>query len=170
MLASAGACRGDPDRWMASAARIRSGVLRRCSPGTGLQLHDRGGGPDAALSQAVLLGLLAPDDPCARATLRSIAARLVRACGVDRYKGQPDGLDTPCAPFVFPAFWLATAEEMCGLDGAQRFTAAVSAAGPLGLFGEVVDPTTCSPLGNYPQVQSHASFVLAATGSATRPC
>jgi GH15 family glucan-1,4-alpha-glucosidase len=169
MLASAGACRGDPERWTAIAARIRSDVLKRCSPAMGLQLHDRGGGPDAALSQAVLLGLLAPDDPCARATLNSITARLVRGCGVDRYEGQPDGLNAPCAPFVFPAFWLAAAEEMCGLDGTQRFTAAVSAAGPLGLFGEVVDPATCRPLGNYPQVQSHASFVLAAFGGADAP-
>jgi alpha,alpha-trehalase len=164
MLASAGVCVGDSDRWYATAARIRSEVLKRCSAPSGLQLHDRGGGPDAALSQAVLLGLPTRDDPCAQATLHAIATRLGRGCGVDRYEGQPDGLDAPCAPFVFPAFWLAAAEEMSGLDGVQRFTGAVSCAGPLGLFGEVVDPDTCSPLGNYPQVQSHASFVLAATG------
>jgi GH15 family glucan-1,4-alpha-glucosidase len=167
LLASAGVCRGDPEGWIATAAQVRSVVLKRCSAATGLELHDRGGGPDAALSQAVLLGLLAPADPCARATLHSIATRLVRGCGVDRYEGQPDGLDAPCAPFVFPAFWLSAAEEVCGLGGAERFAAAVSAAGSLGLFGEVVDPGTCAPLGNYPQVQSHASFVLAATGWAS---
>jgi GH15 family glucan-1,4-alpha-glucosidase len=165
MLASAGACSGDPAPWTAAAARIRAGVLARCRT-TGLQLHERGGGPDAALSQAVLLGFLAPDDRCARATLAAIETTLVRGAGVDRYKGQPDGLAAPSAPFVFPAFWLAAAQELSGLDGAPRFAAAASAAGPLALFGEVVDPGTGAPLGNYPQVQSHAAFVLAAAGPA----
>ena len=39
--------------------------------------------------------------------------------------------------------------------------AALATRGPLGLFGEVADPVDHSPLGNYPQVQSHAAFVLA---------
>jgi len=42
------------------------------------------------------------------------------------------------------------------------------ACGSLGLFGEVADPGDLSPLGNYPQVQSHAACVVTLTGSLTR--
>lgn len=162
-LAASGVTGGDPAAWEAAASELRTRVLERCVDPTGaLTLHDEGGGPDAALAQAVLQGLLGPDDPRAHATVRSIQA-LARGAGVDRFSGQPDGLGD-CFPFVFPAFWLATAEERCGLDGGARFAAAAAAAGPLGLFGEVVDPATGAPLGNYPQVQSHAALVLAAAG------
>ncbi|HEY6380109.1 MAG TPA: glycoside hydrolase family 15 protein, partial [Candidatus Dormibacteraeota bacterium] len=120
-LTAAGVCAGAAAAWATAAARIRARLLAQCAGGQGLQLLDRGGGPDAALSQAVLLGLFDPGDPCARATVGAIATTLGRSAGTDRYQGRPDGNDAPCAPFVFPAFWLAAAEEMCGLDGVPRF-------------------------------------------------
>ena len=58
---------------------------------------------------------------------------------------------------------MAEALQRCGRDGSPQFAAAASARGELGLFGEVADPTDHTPLGNYPQVQSHAAFILAAT-------
>ncbi|MGA8635175.1 MAG: hypothetical protein WB805_10000, partial [Candidatus Dormiibacterota bacterium] len=51
--------------------------------------------------------------------------------------------------------------EATGRDGSPWLAAALATRGPLGLFGEVADPVEHSPLGNYPQVQSHAAFVLA---------
>ena len=50
---------------------------------------------------------------------------------------------------------------MRGRDGSRWLQAALATRGPLGLFGEVADPSDHSPLGNYPQVQSHAALVLA---------
>jgi GH15 family glucan-1,4-alpha-glucosidase len=62
---------------------------------------------------------------------------------------------------VFPTFWLAGALTASGRDGSRYLEAALATRGALGLFGEVADPVDHTPLGNYPQVQSHATFVLA---------
>lgn len=64
---------------------------------------------------------------------------------------------------MFPTFWLAAALAATGRDGSAWLSAAIATRGPLGLFGEVTDPPDHTPLGNYPQVQSHAAFVLAVT-------
>jgi GH15 family glucan-1,4-alpha-glucosidase len=88
---------------------------------------------------------------------------------LDRYLGQQDEIADPCAPFVFPTFWVASALEACGRDGSRHFSAACCTRGELDLFGEVADPRDHGPLGNYPQVQSHAAFVLAATEPVSEP-
>jgi len=80
---------------------------------------------------------------------------------IDRHEAQADTLADPCAPFVFPTFWLAGALAATGRDGSPWLEAALGTRGRLGLFGEVADPDDHTPLGNYPQVQSHAAFVLA---------
>jgi GH15 family glucan-1,4-alpha-glucosidase len=103
------------------------------------------------------------------ATLELIVARLDRGGLIDRYEGQPDTLDDPCAPFVFPTFWLSAAMRSRGSDGSRWFEAALAARGPLGLFGEVADPRDRTPLGNYPQVQSHAAFAMAVMADRERP-
>jgi len=65
---------------------------------------------------------------------------------------------------VFPTFWLSAALTALERDGSAWLDAALGTRGPLGLFGEVADPLDHTPLGNYPQVQSHAAFALAITG------
>lgn len=160
-LADAGLLAGDTATWRQGAAAIRRAVL----PGDGaLQLTDRGGGPDAALSQALLVGMLEARHPRALATLDSIITGLLRNGLVERHDPREDSSSDPCGPFLFPTFWLAEAMRGAGLGGEQVFAAAASARGSTDLFGEVADPADRSPLGNYPQVQSHAGFVLAATG------
>ena len=126
-----------------------------------LELRLDGWGADAALAQAALLGGL--DVVAARIgpTLDLIVKRLDRGGLIDRHESKADTLADPCAPFVFPTFWLAGALAATGRDGSQWLAAALATRGPLGLFGEVADPVDHSPLGNYPQVQSHAAFVLA---------
>jgi GH15 family glucan-1,4-alpha-glucosidase len=57
---------------------------------------------------------------------------------------------------------MATAQALSQRDADVYLSAALASRGPLGLWGEVALPSDRSPLGNYPQVQSHASFVLAA--------
>ena len=109
------------------------------------------------------MGFLAPDDPRLLATLDGITAVLDRGGLVERHLPTEDRSDDPCGPFVFASFWVAQALERCGRDGSATFAAAAAARGALDLFGEVANPVDGSPLGNYPQVQSHASFVLAAT-------
>ena len=149
---------GDAESWRKVAAAAATELGGGDRP---LELRLDGGGADAALAQVALLGGL--DNLAGRvdATLDLIVSRLVRGGLVDRYEGQPDTLVDPCAPFVFPTFWLAGALAAVGRDGSRWLDAALATRGPFGLFGEVADPGDHSPLGNYPQVQSHAAFVLA---------
>ena len=157
-LAASGRIRRCTD-WRSAAADIRRDVL--ASGPRALRLHLEGGGADAALSTAVDTGFLDPHTSLATATLDLIASELADNGVLQRYRGSEDLLEDPCAPFVFPTFWLASAETLAGRDGAHWLRGAAATAGPLGLFGEVRDPETGGPLGNYPQVQSHAALVMA---------
>lgn len=161
-LAGRGLAAGDEPAWRAAATRVRAATLP--SGGGALQLHTPGGGADAALTQAVQNGFLDAAGPEAVATLDLIATELDDAGLLQRYQGSRDLLADPCAPFVFPTFWMATAEAAAGRDGSRWLRAAVAAASPLGLFGEVRDPESGGPLGNFPQVQSHAALVGAVAG------
>ncbi len=149
---------GDAAVWRGTAAAIARDIGTTGGP---LELRLDGWGADAALAQAALLGGL--DFAAARIgpTLDLIVARLDRGGLIDRHESQADALADPCAPFVFPTFWLAGALAATGRDGSPWLAAALATRGPLGLFGEVADPVERSALGNYPQVQSHAAFVLA---------
>ncbi len=165
-LAERGVVAGNAASWRDAADAIRQAVLRG---GGALTLTDTGGGPDAALAQAAIVGFLGADDPRMGATLDSITGVLDRGGLVDRHVPAEDASDDPCGPFLFATFWVAQALERCGRDGSAHFAAAAAARGALDLFGEVADPRDRSPLGNYPQVQSHAAFVLAATREAPPP-
>jgi GH15 family glucan-1,4-alpha-glucosidase len=158
-LAERGVVHGTVARWRRTAEAIRASVL---NVDGALTLHDTGGGPDAALAQAILFGVLEAGDPRRYATIETIVARLDRGGLIDRHLAGEDSLDDPCAPFLFPTFWVAEALQLCGRDGSRYFAAAAASRGPLDLFGEVADPTHHTPLGNYPQVQSHAAFIIAA--------
>jgi alpha,alpha-trehalase len=159
-LAESGAVAGDDDGWRAAAAGIEGTLRADAGP---LQLRLDGGGADSAVAQLALLAGLEPLRSRVGATLDLIVQRLDRDGLIDRHEAQADTLDEPCAPFVFPTFSLAAAFAAAGRDGSRWLDAALRTRGPLGLFGEVADPTTHTPLGNYPQVQSHASFALAVT-------
>lgn len=160
-LARRGMINGEGERWVRAAEAIRAATVPVES--TALQLHDGGGGADAALSAAVIDGFLRPDDSRAAATLDLVTSRLVRSDLVDRYEGSQDELADPCAPFVFPTFWLAGAQRALGRDASHALRAATGTCGVFRLYGEVADPVTLAPLGNYPQVQSHAACVLGIT-------
>ena len=145
--------------WQTAAEAIRAEVL--ASRRGALQLHLDGGGADAALSVAIETGFVDLEDPIAVATLDLIIAELADGNALQRYRGTQDLLEDPCAPFIFPTFWLASAETRAGRDGSRWLVGGVATASSLGLFGEVRDPDTGGPFGNYPQVQSHAALVNA---------
>jgi GH15 family glucan-1,4-alpha-glucosidase len=157
-LADQGLFPGDAASWRRAAAAIAADIGATAGA---LEIHIDGGGADAALAQAALLGGLDFVAERIDPTLDLIAARLDRGGLIDRHEAEADTLADPCAPFVFPTFWLAGAFRVRGRDGSRWLQAALATRGPLGLFGEVADPSDHSPLGNYPQVQSHAALVLA---------
>ena len=165
-LARRGAVAGDADAWERTAERIRASVLvdererpRRYLP---FDLADGGYGEDAALAVAPLVGFLGPKDPVAIGTLQAIVGRLGVSGLVERHSSVLDGsIPPPCAPFIFATLWLAAALERCGRSGRRYARAALNERGFGGLLGEVALPKN-GPMGNYPQVQSHASVILTA--------
>src|SRR6202030_1262300 len=122
---------GDAEPWRKTAATISAELG---SSTAALQLRLDGGGADAALAQAALLGGLDAVRAHVSATLDCIIERLDRGGLVDRYEGQPDTLGDACAPFVFPTFWLSAALTAAGRDGSPWLDAALGTRGPLGLF------------------------------------
>ena len=149
---------GDAEQWRRAAAAATDAIG---PSGGAMEIHLDGGGADAALSQAALLTGMERFKERIDPTLDLIVERLARGGLIDRHESQADTLADPCAPFVFPTFWLAGALAATGRDGSAWLEGALATRGPLDLFGEVADPRDGSPLGNYPQVQSHATFVLA---------
>jgi GH15 family glucan-1,4-alpha-glucosidase len=156
-LAESGRVAGDAASWRALASHIRT---LTCT-GAALDLYGTDSGADAALSAAVTNGFLDPRGDIAAATLDLVAHDLEDGGLVHRYRGARDEISDPCAPFVFPTFWLAWAEAAAGRDEVPWLAAAVATGSPLGLYGEVRDPDGGGPFGNFPQVQSHAALVQA---------
>jgi GH15 family glucan-1,4-alpha-glucosidase len=159
-LARRGTVGGDAERWEGVAARIRSAVLDRLPSAAPLPLHP-GGGLDGALGLVPLVGFLPASDRRTTATLDALSRNLGASGLVERHSPIDDGIDDPCAPFVFATLWLGAALGQGGGDGLRHVAAALAEHGVGGLLGEVALPGR-GPLGNYPQVQSHASLILAA--------
>ena len=108
---------GDADVWRRTAAAIAGDIGMTGGP---LEIRLDGGGADAALAQAALLG-----------GLDFVAARIGPHPRPDRRTARPwrshrspreprrTRLADPCAPFVFPTFWLAAALAATGRDGSR---------------------------------------------------
>jgi GH15 family glucan-1,4-alpha-glucosidase len=122
---------------------------------------------DAAVLVLPLTGIEAAGSPRVRRTIDAIREHL-SAGGplLHRYPPGADGLDGEEGAFLPCSFWLAQALAAVGeVDEATAvFEQLVALAGPLGLFGEEVDPTTGDHLGNFPQALTHAALVQAALG------
>jgi GH15 family glucan-1,4-alpha-glucosidase len=122
----------------------------------------------AALDAAVLLPVL-QFEPANSArvvgTVDAIHGRL-GAGGPLLYRYPPgtDGLTGGEGAFLPCSFWLVQALARTGRHGeaAAMFEELVSLGGPLGLYGEEMDPATGEHLGNFPQALTHAALVQAA--------
>jgi GH15 family glucan-1,4-alpha-glucosidase len=126
---------------------------------------------DAALLQLPGLGFEPPGSPRLAGTVEAVRVRL-GAGGplVYRYLPGTDGLEGGEAAFLPCSFWLVEALALTGRrdEAVDLFDRLCALGGPLGLYGEELDPTTLEHLGNYPQALTHSALVLAAvTLSAT---
>lgn len=162
-LARQGAIAGDATAWEAAAEDVRAAILATVGVRGGVPLSADNSGLDAALALVPLVGFLRPRDPLTVATLRSIGSGLGHTGLVERHTtvDVKAVIQPHAAPFIFAGFWLASALEHSGRSGGKYARAALRERGYGGLLGEVALPRY-GPLGNYPQVQSHAALILTA--------
>jgi GH15 family glucan-1,4-alpha-glucosidase len=117
---------------------------------------------DAALLLLPLAGFVSYDDERMIRTTDAVREELAHGAFLRRY--DDDGLPGQEGGFLPCSFWLSECLAHQGRVQQARdvFDRAMSAANPVGLFSEEVDPTTGELLGNYPQALTHLSHIAAA--------
>lgn len=119
---------------------------------------------DAALLVLPILGFEPPTSRRVTGTIDAIRRRL-SAGGPLLYRYlDDDGLPGREGAFLPCSFWLVQALTATGRgdEAEELFHQLVALGGPLGLYAEEMDPTTCAHRGNYPQALTHAALLQAA--------
>ncbi|MDA8291617.1 MAG: glycoside hydrolase family 15 protein [Actinomycetota bacterium] len=163
------ALRGDlgrADAWAAAAEEIHADVCANGVDGSGRFTQSYASSElDASLLLLPLVRFLPPDDPRLVATVRGVAEELTVDGMVLRYRTETtdDGLDQPEGSFTTCSFWLVSAlAEIGEVARAGRLCERLlTAASPLGLYAEELDPTTGRQLGNFPQALTHLALINA---------
>ncbi|HEY7525140.1 MAG TPA: glycoside hydrolase family 15 protein [Candidatus Limnocylindrales bacterium] len=153
-------------RWEAGAEEIRADVLAHALDRRGVfTQHYETDALDASLLLLPLVRFLPPDDERIRRTVLAIADELTEHGLVLRYRTEEtdDGLTGREGSFTICSFWLVSAlVEIGERERARRLCERLlSAASPLGLYGEELDPASGRHLGNFPQAFTHLALINA---------
>jgi GH15 family glucan-1,4-alpha-glucosidase len=157
------------ERWRAAREEIRVAIESRgYDRSRGVFVQSFGEQQlDAALLQLPVLGFVEFADERMERTADAVREELEDHGFLRRYRGE-DGLAGEEGAFLPCSFWLAECYARQGRVSEARevFERAISAASPLGLFAEQVDPASGALLGNYPQTLTHLSHLAAAAALA----
>jgi len=154
-------------RWTAARAELREEIAS-CGydPDRGTYLRSYGSSDvDAALLVLPHLGFEPPGSPRVSGTIDAIVHDLDAGSPLlYRYPPGHDGLPGTEGAFLPCSFWLVQALAKSGraAEATSLFHDLIALAGPVGLYGEEMDPLTHHHLGNYPQALTHAALVQAA--------
>ena len=119
---------------------------------------------DASNMVIPFIRFLPPDDSRILSTIEAISRELSDGPFVRRYNPEetPDGLEGEQeGAFTLLSFWLIGSLVYTGqIDKAKEyFEQMLGCANHLGLFAEMIDPTTKELLGNFPQAYSHIGLI-----------
>ena len=159
-LADTGRLTGDVALWRRERDAVAAWLRSEASPdGWFVQAA---GHPlaDAAALLVPALGFLPPAHPDVLATIDVVRRDLSDGVHVHRYRS-PDGLPGDEGAFLLCSFWLLDALTHAGrLEEAEYLiTRLLGLANDVGLYAEMVDPTTGEQLGNTPQAFTHMAVV-----------
>jgi GH15 family glucan-1,4-alpha-glucosidase len=153
------------------AQRLREELLLNAIDGSrGCLVADYGGTEvDAALLQAVTLGLLPSSDSRLHATVDAVSKDLGYHGWLKRYRTD-DGFGAPTVAFMLCTFWLIDALVRLGsLEKARSLMEQIrNVKSPLGLLSEDFDPVSNAMWGNFPQAYSHVGMIHAAFAASPR--
>ena len=152
--------------WQAAADEIKADVLANGLDDRGVfTQHYDTRALDASLLLMPLVRFLPASDERVRRTVMAIADELTENGLVLRYRTEEtdDGLHGKEGSFTICSFWLVSAlVEIGELGRARRLCERLlSAASPLGLYAEEIDPETGRHWGNYPQAFTHLALINA---------
>lgn len=153
-------------RWLGAAELLGDDIRDRgYDPAIGSYTAAYGSSePDASLLLLPAVGFEPADSARVRGTVDWVRSEL-SAGGplLYRYRGG-DGLDGNEGAFLPCSFWLVQALALTGRGSEARvlFQRLVELGGPLGLYGEEMDPLTGEHLGNFPQALTHSTLLQAA--------
>jgi len=118
---------------------------------------------DASSLFIPMVGFLSADDPRMVSTIAAVQNELVHNGFVRRYlpSQEVDGVGGDEGAFTMCSLWLAGSLVTSGrLDEAKEMFGRVTRLGNhVGLFSEMVEPTTGEFLGNYPQAFTHIALI-----------
>jgi GH15 family glucan-1,4-alpha-glucosidase len=159
-LAEAGQLEGDQARWRSERDAVASWLQSEGSPDG--WFTQAAGHPlaDAAALLVPALGFLPPAHPRVSATIEVVQRDLCDGVHMHRYRS-PDGLSGEEGAFLLCSFWLLDALIHAGrLDEAEKLLERLlGLANDVGLYAEMVDPSTGEQLGNTPQAFTHMAVV-----------
>lgn len=153
--------------WEQTAAAIKAEVLEKgwnAKKQAFVQHYDTDA-MDASNLLIPLMGFLPFTDPRVISTVERIREELGHGSYLLRYRTEEtdDGLSGGEGAFTLCSFWLA--QVLAGMgrkdEGRELLSEMIGHANHLGLFSEMVDPTTGEALGNAPQAFTHIGLILA---------
>ena len=157
--------KGEVKRWRRTRDEIRNAILTQgynAEVGAFTQAFGESA-LDASALAIPLVGFLPATDPRVQSTAERIKEQLTSRGLVYRYLNE-DGLPGDEATFALCSFWLVDNLALGGrVDEAWGlFDELVSYSSDLGLFAEMIDPSTRELLGNYPQGFTHLALIRSA--------
>jgi GH15 family glucan-1,4-alpha-glucosidase len=159
-LVESGRLDGDVTTWRRERDAVASWLLSEGSP-DGWYVQAAGHPlADAATLLIPALGFLPPAHPSVLATIDVIQRDLSDGVHVHRYRS-PDGLAGDEGAFLLCSFWLLDALiHARRLDEAEALLERLlGLSNDVGLYAEMVDPSTGEHLGNTPQAFTHMAVV-----------
>lgn len=161
----------EAEEFALAASKIRQEILSRAvDPSRGCLVADyEGTEVDAALLQAITLGLLPADDARLHATIDAVRVDLEHHGWLKRYRTN-DGFGVPEVAFMLCTFWQIEALSRLGrTDEARVLIERIrDVQAPLGLLAEDLEPVSGVMWGNFPQAYSHVGLIHAAFAASPR--